>query len=249
MNAEFLVYADVVLLLRLPLLLRNRPASPWAWWSKSALELLLLALVYRPHWGLLILAAVGVVLNILASPGRRFRAPSLPVLLTFLAVQLLAASVVFAPYWAVEFRPTLLQLGQQLPEVSTLGGLVVTLLGRDSLLVGFGLLLSANEANLLIRWLLEWLQLKPGTPARTSITAQEYERGRVIGLVERALIYGFVLAGQFAAVGFVLAGKGFTRSRDLGPEDRDFAEYVIIGTLFSSGLAILLAAAVNWGLG
>jgi hypothetical protein len=247
MTTEFLFFANVVLLLRLPLLLRDRPAAPWAWLVKSAVEVVLLALLFRPALELMALGLIGVLLNALAAPGRRFRAPSRRVLLLLGVVQVLAASVVFAPGGGITFRPSILALADPVREASALGGLVLALLRPESLLIGFGFLWSANEANLLIRWLLEFLELKPGGKGR-SVSAREYERGRVIGLIERAMIYGFVLAGQFAAVGFILAGKGFSRSRDLGPEDRDFSEYVIIGTLLSAGLAILLAAAVRWAL-
>ena len=57
-----------------------------------------------------------------------------------------------------------------------------------------------------------------------------------IGLVERVLIYAFVLSGQFGAIGFTLAAKGFTRFKEL--ENRGFAEYVLIGTLLSSSIAM-----------
>jgi hypothetical protein len=105
----------------------------------------------------------------------------------------------------------------------------------------FGLLLATNEVNLFIRFVLGRLQLKPGSTS--PIDANEYARGRVVGVLERMLIYLFVLNGQFGAVGFTLAAKGFTRFKEL--DNRSFAEYVLIGTLLSSGLAMLSAIAVR----
>lgn len=66
---------------------------------------------------------------------------------------------------------------------------------------------------------------------------KELKTGAVIGLVERALVYFLVLSGQYAAIGLILAAKGFTRYKEL--ERRAFAEYVLVGTLLSTLLAML----------
>ena len=58
------------------------------------------------------------------------------------------------------------------------------------------------------------------------------------------LIVAFVLTGSTAAIGFVVAAKTLARFRQL--DDRDFAEYYLLGTLASVAVALgsgLLAAA------
>ena len=68
--------------------------------------------------------------------------------------------------------------------------------------------------------------------------------GATIGIIERLLIATFVLTGNQAAIGFVVAAKTIARFRQL--DDRDFAEYYLLGTLASVGVALvsaLLAAA------
>jgi hypothetical protein len=111
----------------------------------------------------------------------------------------------------------------------------------------FGLLLVANEANLAIRAVFDWLDLKPRTAAAAGasgiVDVGEFNRGRIIGILERVLLYVFLLQGQFGAIGFVLAAKAFTRFKAL--DDRAFAEYVLIGTLLSACLALTIAAAVR----
>ncbi len=100
-------------------------------------------------------------------------------------------------------------------------------------LVLFGLLLAANESNLVIRAVFDWLDLKPRSASLTGagvVDVGEFNRGRIIGILERALLYGFVLQAQYGAIGFILAAKAFTRFKAL--DDRPFAEYVLIGTLF-----------------
>jgi len=57
------------------------------------------------------------------------------------------------------------------------------------------------------------------------------------------LIYILVLNAQFATIGLVLAAKSFARFRQL--EERQFAEYVLIGTLLSVLVAILVSLVVR----
>ena len=63
--------------------------------------------------------------------------------------------------------------------------------------------------------------------------------GAWIGLLERALVFAFVLAGQVTAIGFLIAAKSVLRFRYAS--ERSTSEYVIIGTLASFGWAIGIA--------
>jgi hypothetical protein len=65
----------------------------------------------------------------------------------------------------------------------------------------------------------------------------EYNRGRLIGSIERLLLAGVVAAGSYAGLGFLVAAKGLVRSKDL--EKHEFAEYFLIGTLASTALAMI----------
>ena len=67
--------------------------------------------------------------------------------------------------------------------------------------------------------------------------------GRLIGLLERGLIYLLLLAGQHAAIGFLIAAKSVMRFETASKEQKA-AEYVIIGTLASFGWAIAVTLAV-----
>ncbi len=64
--------------------------------------------------------------------------------------------------------------------------------------------------------------------------------GRMIGFLERGLIYLLVWVGQPAAVGFLIAAKSILRF-DTAKEDQRASEYVIIGTLASFGWALIAA--------
>jgi hypothetical protein len=78
----------------------------------------------------------------------------------------------------------------------------------------------------------------------------ELERGRIIGYLERLLIAAIIVAGQYTALGFLIAAKGLIRSKEL--EKHSFAEYFLVGTLTSVAVAFLVgltlhaALAVLW---
>lgn len=68
--------------------------------------------------------------------------------------------------------------------------------------------------------------------------------GTTIGLLERGLIFVLILAGDLAAIGFLIAAKSVLRFGAVG-ESRAASEYVIIGTLASFGWAIVTALATQ----
>jgi hypothetical protein len=75
-------------------------------------------------------------------------------------------------------------------------------------------------------------------PARPRSPGLQAARvGATIGILERILIVVFVLTGSEAAIGFVVAAKTLARFRLL--DDRDFAEYYLLGTLASVAVAIV----------
>jgi hypothetical protein len=78
-----------------------------------------------------------------------------------------------------------------------------------------------------------------GPAPPSSARGQGARVGATIGILERILIVVFVLTGSEAAIGFVVAAKTLARFRLL--DDRDFAEYYLLGTLASVAVAIVTA--------
>lgn len=76
-----------------------------------------------------------------------------------------------------------------------------------------------------------------------AVSGAELGRGRIIGVLERALALTLILWGQFGALGLVLAAKALARFRGL--EERDFAEYFLIGTLASLLVALMVGVGVR----
>ena len=76
-------------------------------------------------------------------------------------------------------------------------------------------------------------------PANQSVSAPPGRVGEAIGIIERLLIVTFVLVGAEAAIGLVIAAKTLARFKQL--DDRDFAEYYLLGTLASVAVASISA--------
>lgn len=66
--------------------------------------------------------------------------------------------------------------------------------------------------------------------------------GKIIGYLERALIFLFILTGQPESIGFLIAAKSILRFGEIKDrQNRLEAEYIIIGTLMSFGFGISIA--------
>lgn len=107
-----------------------------------------------------------------------------------------------------------------------------------------GALFLTSPAAIFIRVIIaRWI---PGPPNSTAIsTTSLQDAGKFIGIIERLLIYLFVCANHFEAVGFLLAAKSIFRFGDLkDAHDIKLTEYVLIGTLLSFGLALIVAMSV-----
>ncbi len=64
--------------------------------------------------------------------------------------------------------------------------------------------------------------------------------GKYIGLLERLLVFAFILVNHWEGVGFMVAAKSVFRFSDLAQaKQRKLTEYVLIGTLLSFGIAVL----------
>jgi hypothetical protein len=72
-----------------------------------------------------------------------------------------------------------------------------------------------------------------------SAEADLQNAGKYIGILERLFVFFFIITGNFASIGFLMAAKSIFRFGDLTKSnDRKLTEYVLIGTLMSFGTAI-----------
>lgn len=63
--------------------------------------------------------------------------------------------------------------------------------------------------------------------------------GKFIGMLERLLVFIFIVTGHWEGIGFLLAAKSVFRFSDLKEsKDRKMTEYILIGTLLSFSIAL-----------
>lgn len=67
------------------------------------------------------------------------------------------------------------------------------------------------------------------------------DAGKYIGILERILVFVFVILDHWEAVGFLITAKSVFRFGDLKEsKERKLTEYILIGTLISFGIAIFI---------
>jgi hypothetical protein len=101
----------------------------------------------------------------------------------------------------------------------------------------------AGRGVVLIRSVLELPSLQMRRDEDRNAGAIEVARGRAVGALERALTLTLVLLGEYSAVGWIIAAKSLARFKQL--EDREFAEYFLVGTLASFLLALLVGLGIR----
>ncbi len=83
--------------------------------------------------------------------------------------------------------------------------------------------------------------------AVSTIDVEEYNRGRLIGNLERIVLTIVVTAGSYAALAFLVAAKGVVRADEF-EKNRDFTEYFLIGSLASVLVALAAGLALRFAL-
>jgi len=111
-------------------------------------------------------------------------------------------------------------------------------------LLAAGFVFNAKGGNAIVRALLARFPTVMPDPGATK---DLYATGRVIGTLERFLVFGLVLLEQWLSVGLVLTAKSIARHKDL--EQRPFADYYLIGTLTSLLVGVASALLVRRMLG
>jgi hypothetical protein len=152
----------------------------------------------------------------------------------------------------LQLRPAIVNMAALFSSTSGLLQVSPGLSGEKLLGVLFGLLVLTNEINLFIRMVFHHFGMEPARDAVSASTdasahgidRHEYNTGRVIGILERWLMYLVMLStNDLGAIAFIVAAKGLARMKQL--DDKVFAEYMLIGTLFSMLSAVLMGSWVS----
>ncbi|WP_319477354.1 hypothetical protein [Marispirochaeta aestuarii] len=251
MTAPYLSYALLVTI-PLPRILMHLRRNPGPGLKALAaalvyLVVLLLPLKIESHTGLLIVLSAAVpIYHILLI--RLIRNQHLAASLLLLLNLVTIPAVFGRPDLVSGFSDFLLSRLDHLAAVNLVVAAVSPGEIESFLFYGMGIMLVSVGLNDPIALFLKRSHLMPGFAGDSSSSDPapadpEPARGRVIGYLERAIILVLMLSGNIAAIGFVLAAKGITRFRQL--DDRDFAEYVLIGTLLSVGATMLAGVVLS----
>lgn len=110
-----------------------------------------------------------------------------------------------------------------------------------------GLIVSVKMGSILIRLGFKAIDMRPSDITLLKENGSIPDGGKIIGYLERALIYLFVLVGHSEAIGFLIAAKSVFRFGETsGKDQRKEAEYVIIGTLSSFLFGLVVAHTVRY---
>lgn len=240
----YLLFLNLLMLTRLGYLLKDGPIGAIPGWLMCAVQLTLAFTLYQFDLWLLVLAAILLVATAVNLYAEKKALPLAGTrCLSFIVLALLSSilfqqSLAFHP-WVVDGFMSLAALSSWTSGFSTNQWLAF-----NSVL--FGALFLTNEVNLLIRYGFYRLKLEPrqGEQEDGETDRNEYNAGRVIGILERYLMYTVILtSNSYSAIGFIIAAKGIARFKQM--EQRHFAEYVLVGTLASTMSAIAIATIVQ----
>ncbi|OCK49878.1 hypothetical protein BA768_06410 [Chryseobacterium sp. CBo1] len=110
---------------------------------------------------------------------------------------------------------------------------------QEFLKIIMGTLFLTTPASIFIKILLSsWTPVaeEEGSVQTESLSSA----GKYIGILERLLVFTFIVVDHWEGVGFMVAAKSVFRFSDLAQaKQRKLTEYVLIGTLLSFGIAVL----------
>lgn len=157
----------------------------------------------------------------------------------------------------VKARPLLLFIIDQCLHLTVLAAIVgcyyavyidvEELLSSKNLVLLIGVLVTVFVSPIVLKvFFSKWGQSKEVEAQRKEALV---DAGFIIGVLERVLIVIFINLNFMEGIGFLLAAKSIFRFGDLAnSKDKQFTEYVLVGTLASFVMAIIIGFALKWTL-
>ncbi len=111
-------------------------------------------------------------------------------------------------------------------------------LSYNTVFIAFGFVLLSKPTNIFMKNI--FLVFKIETPVDNTLDENASEKslpnaGKLIGIMERYLVFSLILVSQYAAVGLIIAAKSILRYKSSYKN-----EYILVGTLLSFGIATLV---------
>ena len=112
------------------------------------------------------------------------------------------------------------------------------------LLIMLGYLFVLKESTIFIRLILSSIPVAPetDTPQKQKDNT-ELDRGKIIGILERSFYYFLILSDNFGGIAIIIALKSLARYKRL--EEKEFAQYFLIGSLLSLAAAAVPASIIR----
>ena len=108
---------------------------------------------------------------------------------------------------------------------------------ETKLLIFTCLLFLTQPSSLILKAIFSKWNIEELTEGNQSLE----DAGKYIGILERLLVFVFIVTHHWEAVGFLITAKSVFRFGDLKEsKHRKLTEYILIGTLISFGIAILI---------
>ena len=178
-------------------------------------------------------AFVGI-LWLLLRHTRLLRAP-LPLFRFFMiSIVLLGISFLIGKWGFAPHRP----ITRLLTQVLQFAGFSSDALWKGAVYL-MGIIWSIWGGTLFVRTVLD-----PFARAESTVNEEELRRGRMIGNMERLLIYLLALLNVWSLASVTVAVKAIARFKKL--EEQEFAEYFLMGTLSSLLFAVITVIVVLW---
>lgn len=234
----FLFILNLTLLSRLSLTFKNKGASRRDLIIMTALPLSsLLFLEISFSWRILLIYLIAY--SVLVYKSEKAAKHLNRNRIRILALHIISIGLLCSPIFSLQTNEMAAAVGTHFQNLFLTGQKLSSdlLLGYQAVIFGFLMLL--NEINMLLRWTLQKVGLGSIGMNHHEIKEKDYNTGRIIGILERIFVFLFILLNEYLAIGFILAAKGVTRFKDF--ESRTFAEYVLIGTLISTLMAMTMA--------
>ncbi len=116
------------------------------------------------------------------------------------------------------------------------------LITQDNILLIFCLMFLTIPVSIIMRTIFSKWNISKLTEGNESLK----DAGKYIGILERILVFIFIIADHWEAVGFLITAKSVFRFGDLKEsKHRKLTEYILIGTLISFGIAIVIGIIYN----
>jgi len=112
------------------------------------------------------------------------------------------------------------------------------------LLIMLGYLFILKESTIFIRLILNSIPVAPETDTpQKQKDDLELDRGKIIGILERSFYYFLILSNNFSGIAIIIALKSLARFKRL--EEKEFAQYFLIGSLLSLAAAAVPAVIIR----